>query len=404
MTDVSEVAAGTASDAEAGRSASFSLKPLMFETFVCTMAVMAFVALAGPIARVIGLAPWQVGIAVTMAGVAWMLCSRLWGTVSDRRGRRPVLLFGLGAFAVSYLLFVLFLDLALRTAMAPALAFAGLVIGRGIAGVFYAAVPACSAALVADHVPRERRAGAMAAIGASSAAGMVIGPGLAGLMAPSGLSLPLYLIAGLPIIAFVVLWKVLPRYERHGVSEGKPPRLTDPRLRQPLITAFVAAFSVAVAQITVGFFALDRLHLEPGAAAHAAGIALAIVGVALVCAQILLPRLGWSPQRLIRTGGTIAAIGFGSVIFASQPALLWMSYALAAFGMGWVYPSVSALAANSVEAHEQGAAAGSVGAAQGLGIILGPLAGTAIYALDNGLPYILVAGLLLVTALWRRAR
>lgn len=149
----------------------FSLKPLMFETFVCSMAMMAFVALAGPIARVIGLDPWQVGMAMTVAGVAWMVMARIWGAASDRHGRRRILLFRLSGFAIVYFLLSLFIDLALRTTMAPLLAFAGLVIGRGVAGVFYAAVPATSTALVADHVAPVERGRAMAAIGASSAAG-----------------------------------------------------------------------------------------------------------------------------------------------------------------------------------------------------------------------------------------
>lgn len=384
-----------------GTGHRFSLKPLMFESFVCSMAVMSFVALAGPIARVVRLAPWQMGLAVTAAGLAWMVMARFWGALSDRRGRRRIILIGLSGFAVSYALFVLFIDLALRTAMVPVIAFVGIVLGRGIAGLFYAAVPATSAALVADHVPPQGRAAAMAAIGASSAAGMMIGPGFTGLVAPISLSLPLYLIALLPAVALVVLWKVLPRQEHHVAPDTAPPRLTDPRLRRPMIVAFVAAFSVAVAQITVGFFALDRLHLDPGAAAHTAGIALALVGVALICAQIILRKLDWPPMKLITLGGIVAAIGFGSAVFASAPALLWASYAIAAFGMGWVYPSVSALAANSVEAHEQGAAAGSVAASQGLGIILGPIAGTAIYAADNGLPYALIAAMLFLTVLWR---
>ncbi|MFT4252322.1 MAG: MFS transporter, partial [Caulobacter sp.] len=122
----------------------FSLKPLMFETFVCSMAMMAFVALAGPIARVIGLAPWQVGTAMTVSGAAWMVMARVWGSASDRRGRRPIILLGLSGFAISYAVMSLFIDLAMRTAMAPVLAFAGLVASRGLAGAFYAAVPATS--------------------------------------------------------------------------------------------------------------------------------------------------------------------------------------------------------------------------------------------------------------------
>lgn len=380
-------------------TAPFSLKPLMFETFVCSMAMMSFVALAGPVARVIGLQPWQVGAAMTAAGLAWMLMSRFWGGLSDRRGRRPVILAGLAGFAISYFLLSLFIDLALRTAMAPVLAFVGMVVGRGVAGVFYAAVPTTSAALIADHTPPERRAGALAGLGAASAAGMVIGPGFAGLVAPISLSLPLYLTAVLPAVALLVLWRVLPRREHHAPPKAEPLRLADPRLRRPVTVAFVAAASVSVAQITVGFFALDRLHLDPAGAAHAAGIALAIVGVALVCAQVVLRKLGWAPERLIRVGGVLAAVGFFSVVLATAAPMLWASYALAAFGMGWVYPSVSALAANAVGPHEQGAAAGSVAAAQGLGIVVGPIAGTALYGMDNGLPYALVAVVLLLVVL-----
>lgn len=381
----------------------FSLKPLMFETFVCSMAMMAFVALAGPLARVIGLAPWQIGAAMTIAGLAWMVMARIWGAASDRRGRRPVLLFGLGGFAVTYFLLSLFIDLALRTAMLPAIAFAGLVIGRAMAGVFYAAVPATSTALVADNVPPAERGKAMAAIGASSAAGMVIGPGFAGLAGPVSLSLPLYATAVLPAIAFVILWRVLPRVEHHAPPRGNPLRLSDPRLRRPMAVAFTAMFSVAIAQISVGFYALDRLQLDAAGAAHAAGIALACVGVSLVLAQVVLRQLDWPPQRLIRLGGLIGAVGFASVTLAGSIPALWASYALAAFGMGWVYPSVSALAANSVEAHEQGAAAGSVAAAQGLGVILGPIVGTSIYAFNTAAPYALIGVMLFVTALWRGA-
>ena len=68
--------------------------------------------------------------------------------------------------------------------------------------------------------------------------------------------------------------------------------------------------------------------------------------------------------------------------------------------MGWVFPSVMALAANAVGAHEQGATAGTVAAGHGLGMILGPLVGTLVYDLNPGAPYMLVAVLLVLVALW----
>lgn len=139
---------------------TLDLRPLMFETFVCTLAVMSFVALVGPLARKLGLAPWQAGAAVTVGGIAWMLAARPWGIASDRHGRRRILLGGLAGFALSYASLCLFIVLALHWTLPTLLAFAGIVLLRGLAGGFYAAVPACTAALVADHVEAQRRRGA----------------------------------------------------------------------------------------------------------------------------------------------------------------------------------------------------------------------------------------------------
>jgi len=222
---------------------------------------------------------------------------------------------------------------------------------------------------------------------------------LVGLFSPLGLSLPLYITAVLPILALLALWKLLPRLEHHAPPHTTPPRLNDPRLRLPMLVAFSAAFSVTIAQVTVGFFALDRLAQEPGAAAQTAGIALAIVGITLVLSQSALTKLAWKPTRLIRTGAIVAAIGFGATALASTIWGLWLGFAIAAAGMGWVYPSVSALAANAVEAHEQGVAAGTITAMQGLGVVLGPIAGTLVYSMSVSAPYLMVAALLLAVGL-----
>lgn len=363
---------------------AFSMKPLMFETFVCTLAMMSFVALIGPIARVLGLAPWQAGLAVTVGGVAWVLFARRWGAASDRLGRRRVLLQGLGGFVLSYALLCAFIVVALR----------------GTAGGFYAAVPATGAALIADHVPPEKRASAMATLGAASGIGMVAGPGVAGALAAHSLELPLFITALLPFIAFGVLWRALQRTEHHAAPDAATLKISDARLRRPLAVGFAAMFSVTIAQVVVGFFALDRLHLDTAAAARAAGIALTVVGVALILAQLLVRKLGWAPQRLIRIGGVVSAAGFGSVLFATSQPALWADYFVAAAGMGWVFPSVTALAANAVNANEQGATAGTVGAAHGLGMIAGPLVGTLVYDIDPGAPYALIAVLLVLVALW----
>ncbi|XDF37044.1 MFS transporter [Paracidovorax avenae] len=378
----------------------FSLKPLLAANMACTMAMMAFVAIVGPLARQLRLPAWQAGAAVTVGGVLWMLLSRPWGVASDRRGRRAVLLAGVGGFALSYWTMCAVLMASLHFLPSALLVFAGLLLTRGAIGAFYAAIPSTGQALVADFIPAGRRASAMASLGAANAVGMVAGPALAAALAQYSLSLPLQVTALLPAIAWLVLWKALPRQENPAAAVPSTLRLSDARLRRPMAVAFIAMFCVAIAQITVGFFAIDRLHLAPGAAARAAGIALTAVGIGLIASQLVVRKLDWPPLRLIRTGAVIAAVGFGATAMAGTPAWLAVCYFVAAAGMGAVFPAFAALAANAVGGHEQGAAAGSVGAAQGLGIVLGPLVGTLLYEFGAGVPYLLVALLLAGVALW----
>ena len=384
--------------------ATFDLRPLLIANMACTMAMMAFVALIGPIARTLGLATWQAGAAVTVAGVIWMLLARPWGQASDRLGRRRVLLLGTAGFTVAYWALCLFIDTALQVLPSAALAFAGLVIGRGLIGAFYAALPVAGAALIADNIAPQYRARTLATLGAANAVGLVIGPALAALLARHSLSLPFYAMAILPMLAFLVLLLKLKRQELHLKQPPRPVRLTDPRLRRPLLVAFVAMVSVSVAQITVGFFALDRLGMGPAEAAQTAGIALTMVGVALIVAQLLVRKLQWPPLRMIAVGASISAVGFATAAFATSATLLSACFFVSACGMGWVFPAFSALAANAMDASEQGATAGSIGAAQGLGVVVGPLAGTLIYAVDPRLPYLIVAAMLLLIGLWPQPR
>ncbi len=382
----------------------FSLVPIWFEAFACTMSLMAFVAIIGPISRILLLEPWQVGAAVTIAGLAWMIFARLWGQVSDRRGRRQIMLIGLAGFVISYALLCVFIDVALRLSLPAIIAFAGIAAGRTLAGVFYAAVPVTSVALIADHFPPEQRTKAIAGLGAANGVGMVIGPAVAGLLAPYGMTLPLILIAALPALALVVVWFALPRDERPVETSPSNLSLFDPRLRTALLVALSAMFAVSVAQITVGFYALDRLHLPPPEAARAAGIALGVVGIALIASQLLVRALNWPAPRLVRVGAFVSGLGFGIAPFANTEHLLWFSYFLAAAGMGFVFPAFSVMAANRVEPHEQGAAAGAVSSTQGLGVIVGPLAGMLIYQTDIRAPYVVVAALLITTAILVRDR
>src|SRR5699024_960284 len=86
---------------------------LVFTALAGTMALMSFVAVVGPVVRLLGMAEWHAGLSMTAAGVLWMLAARRWGALGDRIGRRRVLLAALAGYAVVYLVMAVFVDLAL---------------------------------------------------------------------------------------------------------------------------------------------------------------------------------------------------------------------------------------------------------------------------------------------------
>ncbi|HIE5355238.1 TPA: MFS transporter [Stenotrophomonas maltophilia] len=375
------------------------LPALVLAALIGTMAMMSFVAVIGPVVRLLGLSEWHAGLSVTAAGVLWMLAARRWGQLSDRIGRKRVLLLAMGAYTGIYLALAMFIDVALQVTPPVVVSVLVLVGARGLIGLFYAAVPPTAAAVIADQAPAGQRTQFLARLGSANALGMVLGPAAAGWLAYTHLSLALYVAALLPLLALALLaWRLPSTAPAAGASSARrtPLGRLDPRLRLPQLAAFLAMVSVTIAQVTVGFFAIDRLGLAAAEGARMAGIALTAVGVGLILAQALVMKLEVPPRRWIVLGALIAGIGFASVATVQQPWQLPAAYALAAFGMGFVFPSFQALAADAVQAHEQGAAAGTVAAAQGLGMVVGPMLGTLLYRGGPSLPYLLVGVLLLL--------
>jgi MFS family permease len=378
------------------------LPALVSAALLGTMAMMAFVSVIGPVVRVLGLAEWHAGLSVTAAGVLWMLAARRWGALSDRIGRKRVLLIALAAYAVIYLGLAVFVDVALTSPPAIWVSVLVLVGTRALVGLFYAAVPPTAAAIVADQAAPGQRGSVMAKLGTANALGMVLGPAAAGWIAYKNLSLTLYVAALLPLLSLLMIWWRLPNTPPVAPTHSGPKPtlgLGDARLRLPLLAVFAAMISVTIAQVTVGFFAIDRLQLSPADGARMAGLALTAVGVGLIFAQGLVMKLkDIRPTRWIVVGALISGLGFASVALVSVPWQLLASYAVAAFGMGFVFPNFQALAADSVEAHEQGAAAGTVASVQGMGMVVGPMIGTLLYRWSPSAPYLLVGAVLLVLA------
>lgn len=382
------VMSNTTADAATDLAQGTSLLPLYLATAICSMGMMGFVAAAGPLAEAIGLEAWQIGLSATAGGLGWVLSARAWGRASDHAGRKPVLVFGLVGFTIAYLALCLSAQAGIGWGLAPLTALFALVVTRFGMGLSYSAIPAAGNAMIADRFAPDARAGAMGRLGAAQAAGLMLGPAFVAIAAGPSPTTPLFLLAllPLPVLAFLILR--LPRSPKREGESVQPLALSDPRLLVPVLAAFAAMIAVGIAQIVIGFVALDRLNLPGPEAMRFAGIALSAVGIALIVAQMVVARLGWQPFILMRAGGALATIGFIAAAFAPNALVLASSYALAGFGAGWVFPAISAAAANAVSADEQGRAAGSVSSAFGLGAVFGPVVGGVLYDFSAALPFL----------------
>jgi len=143
------------------------------------------------------------------------------------------------------------------------------------------------------------------------------------------------------------------------------------------------------------------LQLELAAAAQISGYAMTAVGVTLVLVQgTIMKKSHLQPVVLLRLGALVATAGFGLVSLSVSSAMLIGGYALAAAGLGMVFPGFQAMTANAVESHEQGAAAGTVSAAQGLAMVIAPLIATLLYKIDPSIPFWFVALALIVLSIF----
>jgi len=365
------------------------IRVLMMINILCVSAMMAFLAVVGPIIRELGLQEWHAGLTVAISGIFWVLLSRYWGRKSDIVGRRPILVIGISGVAIAYLALAIFIDKALVSPPSVIISLLILVITRGLIGAFYSAITPVSNALIADNIPKEKRTAYIAKLAASSGIAMVIGPPIGGYLAKTGLSTPLYIFALLPLIAAIFVYFVLP-HEKSIITEETPRlRVFDPRLRIPMFAAFITMFVIVTSQVCMGFYLIDKFNLDPITASEVTGFVLACIGIVFIVSQIIISKIVIEAKALLKYGAFIAMLGYIVVSMMNSQLVLIIGFCIGAFGLGMLFPAFQTLAVNEVNKIEQGAASGTVSAAQGFGMVFGPIISTLIYKIDPVAPFVL---------------
>jgi MFS family permease len=349
----------------------------------------------------------------------------IWGQISDRIGRRPILLVGLAGSVVFYMLFGYASDLPAESTADLALFLLFVArIGAGIAG---ATIPTAQA-VIADSTPPERRKHGMALIGAAFGIGFTFGPliGFGSLTwFPDHPGVVGYVAAGLSGIALLLAVRLLPETRRTADSHklidfnwwvflkvlGTLFKVLSNRsIRVIVFTFFLATFGFAMFEPTLALLIKDALKLR----AEDSFLLFAYVGFVLVFTQ------GFIYRRLAKNVTEPTFMFFGILLMGlglvSLGGMTWLaglpdapdygvlltmtlvSLAVAVMGFAFLTPSAQALVSRRTDAERQGEVLGANQSAAALARILGPFFGLVLYKAEAShmLPYFVGAALVLL--------
>lgn len=341
-------------------------------------------------AETFGASPVIVGLLFAVFSLAQLVASPALGDLSDRYGRRPVLIFSLAGTVVSFAM--------LATAHSIVMLFAARIVD-GLSGGNIST----ARAYVADVTSPKDRARAYGILGAAFGLGFILGPALSGVLAKVSYTAPIWAAAGMTLVATIMAWLWLPEtVHRVQAGTGNPLQYLPALLRRPMIRRVLAIdfmfwFALAIFQTTFGLFVAARFGFGPGPTGYLfAGFGLlgAIVQGGFI--RPIVRRLGDRTTFIV--GLVFSAIGLaGAALTHSLPMFVLVLVPLS-LGMGFGMPTISSLVSRAAGAHEQGRVQGAASAIESLSRTLGPVWGAAmLQRFGEAAPYRSAAAFFLLT-------
>lgn len=348
-------------------------------------------------ARRYGASELEIGLLYSVYSLMQFLFGPLWGRLSDRIGRRTVILVSVAGSVGSYLLF--------SWARSVELLF----LARLFAGVAGANL-AVAQAYIADVTPPEARAQNMALIGAAFGLGFVLGPAISGTFMPLGYAVPPLIAAGLAAINWLMAFLLLPEPERRTdlPEQHRLPALKSlggllrrPRLGPLLGGAFLLSFAQANMYGIFPLLGSEVLGLDERQVSYLfMYLGLLSVFVQGVLVRVLVRRL--ADRHLFYYGVGTSAVGYALLPLWHDLAGALLLLGLLAVG-SLAVPALSGLISRSAGPQEQGLVLGVAQSLGSLGRTLGPAWGGLCYGLHHGLPFWSAAGVLVFALVLNRS-
>jgi multidrug resistance protein len=310
----------------------------------------------------------QVGLMFASFSVAQMVFAPILGRISDKVGRKPVIVFSLIGTAVG----------SFVTGAAGALWV--LFLGRILDGASGASVAVAQGA-VADIAPPEQRARLMGMLGAAFGVGFVVGPALGGLAALGGPHVPFYLAGSIAAINAVAAMIRLPETKpdtSHITEKSQRGTAMSPALKRFALVGFLSMLGFAGFEATFSIWGEKQFGFTEGSAS----IVFVFVGVTLVAVQggligPLTQRLG--SRKLLRIGLSLVAVGLLLLGLSNTWPLLFVALFLLSLGQGMSGPSGSALVAELAPVERRGEAIGYQQSTAAFGRVAGPVMAGALF-------------------------
>lgn len=320
---------------------------------------------------------WQIGLLLGSYSFMQFLASPVLGYISDRIGRKPVLLVSLVGSAIGY------------AVMANAHSLTMLFIARIIAGICGASV-GTAAAYIADITPPENRSRRMGLIGAAFGVGFVLGPAIGGILSQFWTVGPFWFGAGLAFINAIAVLMFLPEPEKHVKrSEVSTPVAADTvdRTGFDRIALLVVTYFVAIA----GFAIVTMIYpqvLDRRFTLNTSQISMVFVFLGLVGAFIQGGAIGWLAKRfgdykLAGAGLLLMAVSMLLMPWAQNMGLFLLFTFGLAVGNSLAQPTLMAMASRLAATTTQGRVIGTVQSAGSLGRVVGPSTGGVMLGWDR---------------------
>jgi MFS family permease len=356
----------------------------------------------------------EINTLVSISAAMFIVFTPFWGRLSDRIGRKAVLLIGLSGYVLSNLIFLYSASLGLIGYVTGFSLLMILLMARIVNSAIGAASRPASGAYVADVTSEEDRSSGMGKFGAANNIGTILGPVLVGSLVglnifginipQFGLLTPLIVMSILMAIAAVFVYIFLPSGNSDSEAETSGSGIVfDKNLKLLLAIGVIIFTAFALVQSITAFYIQDRFAYNLDETAKTTALLLGTMAFMAIISQLtIVQKYKGSPLNLIKFSLPLFILSCLFIIFSPNFLFLYAGMAFMGLGMGLASPGYTSAASLNADKDKQGAAVGLAMVAPGVGFALGPLLSGFLYSSSMNLPFIFILPLFLIIIVFIR--